>query len=436
MINIYIPNNFHEERKYAVRELFSIAGINNYNIVLGEGKDYELECQNKIIVIKDSFFGKFADGQTYLNKRHVPDSVVYGKNQFCVENDIPIIYGDETVKAKDNVLVCGIDIFASVFFMLTRWEEVVITARDKNLRFPAKESLAVRAGFIRRPVVNEYAEMLCNMMSYIKFPYERQDKNFSLFFTHDIDVFRYSARKGWLDYKDILATMVVKKSILPLWGYLAGRINYKRDPYNVFDFFMEKSERMNTKSHFYFMSDNAGRYIHTKTFRSIINEISRRGHIIGFHPDLQSCFDAEKWHTEKERLEKYSGVKVKEGRQHVLQIDIPGTFRIWQDNGMEIDSTLGYADMAGFRCGTGDIFHLFDVKSAQLLKLKERPLIVMEGTLNRYEHLTLEESRQKIDYFIQVSKKYKSPLTILFHNSSFFGKEWNGWKELYSNIGE
>ena len=31
-------------------------------------------------------------------------------------------------------------------------------------------------------------------------------------------------------------------------------------------------------------------------------------------------------------------------------------------------------------------------------------------------------------------KKYNTPITILFHNSSFDNYHWKGWKELYTKI--
>ncbi len=87
---------------------------------------------------------------------------MFSKNDFIVEKDIPIIYGTdklEITEQNQNIITCGIDIFASSFFMLTRWEEYVNKNRDRHNRFPAIESLAFKNDFLSRPVVNEYVEM-------------------------------------------------------------------------------------------------------------------------------------------------------------------------------------------------------------------------------------------------------------------------------------
>lgn len=67
---------------------------------------------------------------------------------------ITIIYGEDKliIDRNSKTIVCGIDIFASSFFMLTRWEEYVNKKRDNHNRFPASESLAYKFGFLNRPI--------------------------------------------------------------------------------------------------------------------------------------------------------------------------------------------------------------------------------------------------------------------------------------------
>lgn len=100
---------------------------------------------------------------------------------------------------------------------------------------------------------------------------------------------------------------------------------------------------------------------------------------------------------------------------------------------MNIDSTLGYHDHEGFRCGTGDLFYVFDFVERRQLNIQERPLIIMDTTLRHYRKCSHDENRNICDHFISVGKKYKTKITILFHNSSLYG-EWEGYKSLYSDI--
>ena len=77
---------------------------------------------------------------------------------------------------KFKIIECGIDIFASSFFMLTRWEEYVNKIRDMHNRFPAYASLACKNNFLDRPIVNEYVEMLWNMLKFLGCKQEKKKR--------------------------------------------------------------------------------------------------------------------------------------------------------------------------------------------------------------------------------------------------------------------
>ena len=77
-------------------------------------------------------------------------------NNFIIEKDIPIIFGNKILNIKNSkLIICGLDIFASIFFMISRWEEYVNLIRDNHARFPATESLAYNNGLLERAVVDE-----------------------------------------------------------------------------------------------------------------------------------------------------------------------------------------------------------------------------------------------------------------------------------------
>jgi len=169
----------------------------------------------------------------------------------------------------------------------------------------------------------------------------------------------------------------------------------------------------------------------------IIKKIESNNHIIGFHASYNSYNNLELWQKEKDKIEEVCKLKVFEGRQHYLRFEVPYTWRIWDKNNMKVDSTCGYADVEGFRCGTGDEFFVFDVLKRKKLKLKERSLIIMEGTLNgkNYRNLSKEEAMEIINYYFNITKKYHSTITLLWHNSSFDTVgNWKGWGDVYERI--
>ena len=60
--------------------------------------------------------------------------------------------------------------------------------RDEHGRFPGRESLPFRAGFLHRPVVDEYAALLRKWASQIGIALPAPDRRFSVLLTHDVDL--------------------------------------------------------------------------------------------------------------------------------------------------------------------------------------------------------------------------------------------------------
>mgnify|MGYP000971870045 CR=1 FL=1 len=60
-----------------------------------------------------------------------------------------LVSSEDSKNQELKTIICEADVFASCFFMLTRWEEYVNKNRDKHDRFSANESLAYKQGFFR-----------------------------------------------------------------------------------------------------------------------------------------------------------------------------------------------------------------------------------------------------------------------------------------------
>ncbi|MBD3842295.1 MAG: hypothetical protein IE909_10495, partial [Campylobacterales bacterium] len=98
------------------------------------------------------------------------------------------------------------------------------------------------------------------------------------------------------------------------------------------------------------------------------------------------------------------------------------TPKLWQENGFAYDSTLGFADHAGFRCGVCYEYTMFDLVARAKMLLKQRPLIFMEvtGLSKQYMGLNVKngEFSDYIDSLRTVVKQYNGDFTLLWHNYS------------------
>lgn len=433
MLQINISDRFLEEKKYIIRVFFDVfLGLKyKINISASNRNYYEISMpNNKKIIFEDSFWANIKD--SYLKEEHIPLKVYFSTNQFVSETNIPIIYGNNRFEVTNNSVICGIDIFASSFFMLTRWEEYTNKTRDQYNRFPATASLAYINGFLDRPIVNEYVEMLWNMLKHLGYQKERKQHKFEMLLTHDVDFpFKYSSWKSGIGYigRNTLIRHNLKPAVESLLSKIKSHIDCKKDPYNTFGFLMDQSEKLGLKSHFFFIGGGLTQYeenydLQNKKIQSIVKEIQARGHVIGFHPSYNAYNNPELWKSEKDNLEKNINTDVKIGREHYLRFEVPYTWQIWEDNNMEWDSTLTYADQEGFRCGTCWEYPVFNFLTKQQLKLNEKPLIVMDTTLFSYQKdLFLESIKNKVIALLNKCKKYNGTFVYLWHNSNLVEDE-------------
>jgi hypothetical protein len=438
VLKINIPNNFLPERKYIIGIIFGeFLGL-KYDInVKSETKDYEIILENKKnLIIKDSFFSNFGDGLNYLNKKNIPEKIRFLKNQFILEKDIPVIYGNDEFKIQENKIVCGIDIFASSFFMLTRWEEYANKIRDLHNRFPGTATLAGKNNFLNRPIVNEYVEMLWNILKYLGCNQKRKEREYELVLTHDIDnIFKW--KNFGLFARNIAGDIIKRKNVsLALENV---RQYFGKNPYDTFDFLMDLSEKRGIKSHFFFMSGGTSKFdnnysINQPFVKKIREKIKSRGHLIGFHPSYNAYNDQKQWEEEYSNLSIEVSQKVKTGRQHFLRFEVPITWQIWEDNNMNWDSTLSYADKEGFRCGACYEYSVFNILTRKKLKLKEMPLEVMEVTMVGYQNLVPGIMEKRIIKLINNVKKYNGKFVLLWHNSNFNNELWEKYKIVYEEI--
>ncbi len=214
------------------------------------------------------------------------------------------------------------------------------------------------------------------------------------------------------------------------------------DPHNTFDFIMSASEQYRLKSAFYFKGGFSNKQfdesynLDAPWLEELMRNIHARGHEIGLHGSYESYRDPIKLRSEFASLLKaVERVKITQkiwgGRQHYLRWENPTTWQIWEDAGLDYDATLGFADHAGFRCGTCHEFPVFNLRTRKMLRLRERPLIAMDTTLEKYMALSPREILEKICYLSGVCRRYGGSLTLLWHNTSLMSESQ---KQLYLKV--
>ncbi len=343
------------------------------------------------------------------------------------------------------------DIFGLMYWMLTRQEEIGQTNLDNYNRFPAIASHAYKNNYLERPIVDEWLHILGQVIQSQWNNVAIKQHCFSIKPSHDVDIpsrFGFVGLKGFI--RGIASDILKKGSLESIWIAPLSRFGrrksiYKKDPYNTFHWIMDISERNELISAFYFIcgqtdvSKDADYKLNHPAIRKLMRGINHRGHEIGLHPSYNTYRTPKALKTEANYLKNICYKENIEqplwgGRMHYLRWEQPTTLQAWEDAGMDYDSSLGYADRIGFRCGTCFEYPGFNAKTGKILNVRIRPLIVMDVTFAAKDYMNLGYSDKALEKILIIKnncKKVKGVFNILWHNNNFLTKEQ---KKLYETV--
>jgi len=328
------------------------------------------------------------------------------------------------------------DIFAAGFYLISRYEEYLPHVQDFHERFPADESLAVKNGFIEKPVIDIWAYKFLELLKE-KFPsYNYSVREFNLISTIDVDVaFAYK-------YKGIVRTIggfvndILHFRVVNFWRRLLTILNFRTDPFDTFTSLLSIQKEFNVNTVFFFLIGDYTTFdknisFSNNKFKSLIKSVADYAKI-GLHPSYFTFKNIEKLKKEKLRLENIINTPITFSRQHFLRLSIPETYQNLIDLDLEEDYTMGYAKVVGFRASTCTPFYFYDLDFEIQTPLKIFPFAFMDVTLKDYMNLSPEESLQKILELKETVKKVNGTFISLFHNETLSENEvWKGWKTIY-----
>jgi peptidoglycan/xylan/chitin deacetylase (PgdA/CDA1 family) len=414
------------EKTYAVESVFGDLLRVPVEILQGESKNWRITYGSKYFELPNLFFPE-DDPERYLTKESLPtlplttlQSQDLGISSVVLdEQSIPLLWSLPTPSAIEDI-----DLFGSIFFLLSRYEEAVSSIRDTHDRFPSTASIALKAGFLHRPLADEYACLLWACVLNIAPDLVRPPVEFRFLPTHDVDIPISLSRVTPLAIaKRLMADLLKRHSLAAARFTWNVYRDWKQDPRFTFDWIMSVSEQHGFVSTFNFVADatdrrDPGYDLMHPSMRKLMAEILRRGHEIGLHGSYGSFVDCAQLSKEKKLLEQASGVAVSWGRQHYLHFSIPESWRTWAEAGFAEDSSLGFADHVGFRCGTAKAYRAFDVLKGEVLAIRERPLVAMEVSLldSDYQGLHHEGAFGVLIALIKKVRHFGGEFILLWHN--------------------
>ena len=327
------------------------------------------------------------------------------------------------------------DPVASIFYILTRYEEYDSSFKDKHGRHIGKKSVLYRFGWHEKAMCDRWSEnILWFLSAHTSFTFEKKKYRPQIIPTFDIDKAYAYKHKGIMRnvlgyFKDLYATDTIRTKERSM--VLSGS---KKDPFDNYDKIFEIQNRgFDVK--LFWMLGNYGKYDKNishknRRHRRLIRKMDTIASI-GIHPSYRSNSNEFNIHNEIERLQSIIKKHVRSSRQHYLMLFLPKTYQQLIEQEIENDYSMGYADIIGFRAGTARSFHWFDLTTNKKTSLVIHPFCYMDGSLNEYLELSTNEAEERIAQLYLEIQNYGGQFIFLWHNDTIsdYG-HWAGWSKV------
>ena len=331
------------------------------------------------------------------------------------------------------------DLVASSFFWLSGWQEHVVERRDEHGRFPYAASLQSQLSTTGLPVVDVYRAQLQEALQTAGLPLQMRswsERRWAFCPTIDVDYLR-KWRKGMI-YREVVEYFLLNRRRNRLGARSARLSAFLRDLMRKGDVFEEALVRMNacirrlgTATVFLKAAAHGPRDVHYdlngRFIRQAISDWRRDGFEIALHPSYHAHSHAGYMRAERATLAALVGVAPVSVRQHFLRWEAPQTARLQAGTGFRIDSTLGFAEVAGFRRGTSVPFRHFDIRRNETTQLWEMPLVIMDSALFNRQGLGVEGGIEQTIQLLEMCKRFGGAAVVLWHNVLWDEMDFPGW---------
>ena len=291
-----------------------------------------------------------------------------------------------------------VDIFAVIFFLISRYEEYYEdNLLDQHGRFQCQNSVAYKLGWHRKLMVHRLALALAEAIKADYPQFEYQTPHYVEFSTHDVDIaYQYKGKSCWR-WCAAVAKALLQGRFTHAHNYLKVAVGKEvADPFNNYE-----PETIPNKPIYFILTAPFGKYdknisISSKEFKELVNRLKEFSEI-GIHPSYHSSRKISLIEKEKKKLENISQLTITKSRQHFLRFRFPGTFQALIKAGITDDYSLGWHDDAGFRASIAVPYPFFDLAKNEETKLLLHPLSWMDSVFSKDEgQAVLNELRYEV----------------------------------------
>ena len=428
MIIVESNSNFLSHKKYIIEEVLNSITKSTFQLKINESAhDYIIhsqiddnKCQIRDIVFKSPLhqFGKLELIPQKIVKANIDKA--FGK---LSELNLKIFKPTENL-ISFNKEIFEIDVFGTMFILLTQYEDWVSTEKDIHGRLKETGSTSFNLGNTEIPVINYYLKIL------FKYLNRRLGTNIELIkpnkFILSLDIdhpstlnFRFTKFIKTL-LKDIIIYKDFSAFFLRILSYTSR--SFKFDPYNPTAYITSLKSSYKIDVNFFFMTTESefSKYDehyswNAKFMHDYLKFCKIKGFPVGYHPSYNTGENLKLFESEiqefKNQLEEaevnFSGWI----RHHYLRLNTNYSWSKMSENNYNYDSSIGFNSNIGFKSGLCLPYPVFDLNTCSSLSLYEYPITIMDRSLINHKI-----DSEKIYNIINEVKENEGVMVFLAHN--------------------
>lgn len=448
-VKLDLPDEFRPKAAFAIKALLSPFKTEVY---FGDGQ--RQEGSNGVNIYYGLHPEKHANDYT-LCIRAVPETCAwFDTPRFFLADDcfednsfatsVKLLFGKPGI---DGNILEG-DVVASAFYFLSDWQDHVPDGRDPHGRLSYERTLQAQLNSPMRPFVNEYADYLRDAIN-IKIGKELERRTWSGaqiagVITHDLDRIRKKYPGTWirefvelpfLNPHDQPIKTRAKRFGMAFLDFFNPKDAYRESIRKMLRFEMELGARPTVllKSIIQKHKNDARDYLDDPFVKEIISLVEQAGGEMGLHSSYEAGYDGGLFKKELERFHQKTGLKPLSHRFHYIRYRPGDAFKILEENSINTDSSMGWADMAGCRTGFVHPHPVFDVTNNRPLTLLQVPMMLMDMQLFNRMGLTIDESLDIARKQVDIACRYHGLVVWNFHHLVYDKSEAGDCDILFEN---
>ncbi len=323
------------------------------------------------------------------------------------------------------------DLFAAAFYLVSRYEEYIITERDAHGRFPATASLACRSGFLDQPVIDIWVTALFDFLKEHYPDFQVPERRMRFIPTMDVDLPYLFKANGLIRNNGRRLKHIFRGSFKTVFRSFG-----KFDPFDTYDLVLDGHPGMTPEFRIFVLMQSKGRYnpsarVASKRFQQLMKKLSAKS-MLGLHPSYSSMDDPFIFRKELRRFKHLTGRPAERSRQHFLRFNVPATYNMFLFEELHEDYSMGYSTHPGFRAGTSVPFEFYLLGKEKTTGLRIFPFSIMDIGLRDHLRLDAGEAPEYLESWMNMIRKHGGYFIPVIHNDALsdYGK-WKGWRDVW-----